>query len=250
MFRVRSAAYLAVALVVPAAAVAHPAGMSPGGPADDTAGIAVVGGPPATTTDVPEPPAPSGLACPCAPECWANPFAAGSTSTQILVGAYHSIPLGPRIPAFNYVPVSIRQGWMLTDPEDYGWGLTNFECVLDFTAAAITSNYGNWFFGPSFLLRSNWLELGPTVVPYTQLGVGGVYNDAYRDQTQEAIGGYFEFYLHAEAGLRWFIAPNLSLDLEGGLQHISNGGTFRRNLGVNALGAAVGLTYYFPVGGR
>jgi hypothetical protein len=44
------------------------------------------------------------------------------------------------------------------------------------------------------------------------------------------------------------VAPNLSLDVEGGIQHLSNGGLARRNYGINAVGAAVGLTYYFPCG--
>jgi len=56
--------------------------------------------------------------------------------------------------------------------------------------------------------------------------------------------------VHYEIGLKCFVAPNLSLDVEGGFQHISNAGLARRNHGVNALGAQVGLTYYFPVAGQ
>ncbi len=46
------------------------------------------------------------------------------------------------------------------------------------------------------------------------------------------------------------ITPDLSLDIEGGLQHISNAGLANRNLGVNAFGGSIGLTYYFPWGTR
>jgi hypothetical protein len=49
-----------------------------------------------------------------------------------------------------------------------------------------------------------------------------------------------------EIGVKYFVAPNLSLDLEAGIQHMSNGGMANRNLGVNAFGAQVRLTYYFP----
>ena len=104
------------------------------------------------------------------------------------------------------------------------------------------------FVGPSLLLRSNWLDPDSPFVPYGQVGAGGVLNDAYRERTQMAIGEAFEFYLHCELGLKYLVAPNLSLDVEGGLQHISNGRLASRNLGVNALGETLGLTYYFPSG--
>jgi hypothetical protein len=183
-----------------------------------------------------------------APTCGADPFAAGATSTQVLGGAYFSAAIGPRIPFFNYVPLSVRSGMMLTSPEDHWWGRSNCECLVDLTGALITSKYGNWFAGPTFFLRANWLEFGSTFVPYTQVGAGGVINDAYKEPNQHAIGEAFEFYLHWEWGVRCFVAPNLSLDVEGGLQHISNGGLASRNYGMNAFGAAVGLTYFFPWG--
>jgi hypothetical protein len=175
-------------------------------------------------------------------------FRPGVTSAQFMGGAYWNVNLGPRIPAFNYVPVSIRQGVMLTCPEDHWWGHGNFEFLFDLTGAAITSSYGHFFAGPSFYLRTNWLPPGSPVVPYVQLGTGAVWNDAYKDQSQRAIGEGLEFYQHVECGLKCFLAPNLSLDVEGGLQHLSNGGLAKRNYGMTALGASVGLTYYFPIG--
>jgi Lipid A 3-O-deacylase (PagL) len=175
-------------------------------------------------------------------------FACGTTSVQFLAGAYFSGRPGPRIPAFNYIPVSVRFGSMFTDPADHWWGRGNFEWICDTTGALITSEYGHWFAGQSYLLRFNFVEPGSTIVPYNQLGAGWVLNDAYRDRTQNAIGALFEFYLHYEIGVHCFVAPNLSLDVEGGVQHISNGNTAGRNLGVNAFGGAIGFTYYFPAG--
>lgn len=174
-------------------------------------------------------------------------FRPGATSAQVMGGAYFNVNLGPRIPTFNYVPVSVRQGLMLTCPTDHFWGYGNYECLLDLTGAAITSTYGHYFVGPSFYLRANWIT-GSCAVPYFQLGTGAVWNDAYTDQSQRAIGEGLEFYQHVELGLKYFVAPNMSLDVEVGLQHLSNGGLARRNLGVNALGATVGFTYYFPNG--
>jgi len=182
--------------------------------------------------------------------CTNGIFVPGATSTQVLFGAYFSTNLGPKIPSFNYIPVTVRHGWMLTSPEDTDskWR-GNWEFLCDLTGAAIISDYGNYFVGPSFFLRFNFLQTNDaTFVPYAQLGVGFVLNDAHQVETQEAIGSFFEFYLHAELGLKYFICKNLSLDIEGGLQHISNGRLADRNLGVNAVGAQIGFTYYFPAG--
>jgi hypothetical protein len=173
-------------------------------------------------------------------------FQFGTTSTQMLAGGYWSGPWGPRSRPYNYLPFSIRQGVMTSSPEEHWWGRGNYECLLDLTGAAITSTYGNWFVGPTFFARANLIEPGSPIIPYAQVGTGGIFNDAYLDQTQHAIGQSFEFYLHLELGLKCFVAPNLSLDMEGGLQHTSNGGMAKRNYGVNCYGGTVGLTYYFP----
>jgi hypothetical protein len=163
-----------------------------------------------------------------------------------MVGAYFSGKPGPKIPSFDYIPVSLRFGWMLSDPADAWWGRGNYEWLCDTVGAAIISDYGHWFAGQVYYLRYNWVEQGSCLVPYHQVGLGWILNDAYRDETQRAVGAFFEFYLHYEVGVKCFLAPNLSLDLEGGIQHISNANTAARNKGVNAFGGAIGFTYYFP----
>lgn len=171
------------------------------------------------------------------------------TSLQVLQGAYFSSKLGPGNPAFDYTPLSVRYGWNLGNPlGSEALVAGSWEFLTDVTGANIISNYGHWFAGTSLFLRYNWAEPGSMVIPYSQGGAGVIVNDAYHDQNQRAIGEAVEFYLHAEVGLKCMIAPNLSLDIEGGLQHISNGGLASRNYGVNALGGSVGLTYYFPWG--
>ena len=170
---------------------------------------------------------------------------------QILQGAYFSSALGPDVGTFHYAPLSIRHGWNLGNPSGYGGTVPgNWEFVLDVTGAAITSSYGSWFAGSSAFLRYNWADAGSPVVPYVQAGAGALVNDAHRDQTQRAIGQAVEFTLQAQLGLKWYVAPSLSLDVEGGFQHISNAGLSDRNAGVNAFGGSVGLTYYFPWGGQ
>lgn len=201
----------------------------------------------------PSPPPAAFAGSDCNFNAWAggNVFSPDFRSYQILAGGYFSAAIGPKIPAFNYLPVTIRKGWMLTAKDDRDSIISgNWECLAGLTAAPITSKYGHYLAGPSFLLRKNFLALGTSCVPYTQLGAGFVASDAYKDQTQQALGQMFEFYLHAQVGLRYFVTDTLSIDLEGGLQHISSANITNRNLGVNSLGGQVGVTYHFPWGER
>ena len=192
-----------------------------------------------------------GSACSFEIDDGSNGIFPNPTSSQVLFGSYFTARIGPPVPDFNYLSVSVRHGWDLgrlpgADPAVPGY----WEFLTDVTGAAVTSSYGNWFAGTSFLLRYNWAERGSFLVPYTQGGVGGIFTDAYKDPFQRAIGQSFEFRLHAEVGLKCFVAPNLSVDIEGGLQHISNANMASRNLGANALGGSVGLTYYFGGAGN
>ena len=166
----------------------------------------------------------------------------------MLAGAYFTSTLGPCVPVFNYMPVTIRQGWMLTAPKDEGPLRGNWEFLADVTAAQVISSYGNYLAGSSLFLRYNFLSPDSVLIPYSQIGGGVVFTDAYKDQTQRAIGQSFELIFHYELGLKYFVAPNLSLDIEGGYQHISKARMASRNCGVNALGAQIGVTYYFPWG--
>jgi hypothetical protein len=168
---------------------------------------------------------------------------------QVLQGGYFTSKLGPAVPDFNYLPLSVRYGWNLGNPYGPGGPIPgNCELVLDVTGAAVVSSYGSWFAGPSALVRYNLADPGSPFVPYVQGGAGIILNDAYRDRSQRAIGQAAEFCLHAQLGLKCFINPSLSLDIEGGFQHISNAGLADRNSGVNTFGGSVGFTYYFPWG--
>jgi hypothetical protein len=94
-------------------------------------------------------------------------------------------------------------------------------------------------------LRYNFVQPDCRLIPYLQGGGGFIYNDAYRDKTQRALGQAGEFYLQANAGLHYMVGPRCSIDAEGGYIHISNAGTNARNGGINALGGSLGVTYFF-----
>jgi len=205
---------------------------------------------PLLATPWPAPPPAGFAASHCNFNLWngQNIFSPEYGTWQFMLGYYGSSTIGPWISNFDYVPVTVRRGWMLNSPQSEDSLLRgNVEFLIDVTAAKITSNYGSAFAGPSFFLRYNFVQPDWTCVPYLQAGGGCIITDASSDKTQLAIGQSFEFIMHAQAGLKYFISSNWSFDIEGGYQHISNGNTAERNAGVNALGGMIGLTYYFPV---
>ena len=185
----------------------------------------------------------------CTFDC-ANPiFQPGVTSTQVLFGAYYSSSLGPTIRAFDYTLLTIRHGWMLTGPTEFFYLPGNWEFLCDVSGGLMTSDYGNWLAGSSLYLRYNILKPDSCIVPYAQIGVGFLCQDAYRDiDDQRAVGQMFEFHLHYEIGLKYFVARNLSLDLEAGFQHLSNANWTDRNYGVNAFGASGRVHVLLPMG--
>jgi hypothetical protein len=104
---------------------------------------------------------------------------------------------------------------------------------------------GNIIAGPGVLLRYDFLPASSLVIPYIQGGVWGVYNDEYKDLDQRALGESFEFQEGVQAGLRWRFADNWSVEVEGGYEHISDGGMSPRNAGLNSLGGSLGFAYTF-----
>ena len=82
-------------------------------------------------------------------------------------------------------------------------------------------------------------------MPFITLGGGGLVDDVYCDHSQHLIGGGFEFSLVANGGLRFFVTPNVALNLTVNYEHTSNAGTSNRNLGVNALGGELGAGIFF-----
>src|SRR5262249_39634701 len=149
----------------------------------------------------------------------ADRFCRGRWAVQFVAGSQWSAGLGPGQTAgrvvgerfvdgpnfhFDYVPLALRTGYVLTEPLFDGWILRgSFEGLLEYSVMPVARDYGTIVTGPCALLRYNYLRPGCVVVPYVQAGAGIVYTDAYRNQEQRAIGQAQEFLLRAEAGLHW-----------------------------------------------
>jgi hypothetical protein len=161
---------------------------------------------------------------------------------EILGGAYfRSSHIGPNVPRFDYVPIVLRCGYRPF--EDRGFFGERFTLFGELMASPITGTFGNFFVGPSIVARFDLRDPSCRVVPYFQAGTGFVLTDASHDHTQGAIGEVFEFLQQVEAGVRFKLCNRVDLLCEGGLQHISNAGLARHNLGVNCLGGSMGLRW-------
>ncbi|GEM_PF-5772480 len=178
----------------------------------------------------------------------AETYAAGNWELQFLAGGYFRSSLGPAAPDFDYLPISVRVGYIWTPPpwEGSRW-LGNLETLLELTAAPIASGPGNIVIGPSLILRRNIMSCPEQrCVPYIQAGAGIIYTDAGNDHTQGAVGQEMEFLLQAQLGWRTRLGRNWTFDIEAGYQHISNAGIATHNGGVNEFGASIGFTYSLP----
>ena len=164
---------------------------------------------------------------------------------EALVGYYRSSSIGPRIPNFDYVPIAFRLGYRPW--EDRGYIASRISILAAATVDPITASFGNYMTGASLMVR---YDVCPdrTVCPYFQGGTGFVLTDAWRDRNQGAIGEEFEFLQQLQVGVRWKLSECLAIEAECGLQHVSNGGLARHNLGANDLGGSIGLRWTF--GGR
>ncbi len=153
--------------------------------------------------------------------------------------------LGPKTPNFNYVPINLRIGYTCQDTNWTGIMRGCFEPMFEITSGVVWDGFGDYFVGPSLLLRYNYIQPNARLIPYLQCGAGFVFTDAHVDPYEHAIGQEFEFALQASAGLRRMIKPNLSFEAEFKYMHISNANLAPRNEGINAIGGMVGFTYYF-----
>ena len=74
---------------------------------------------------------------------------------------------------------------------------------------------------------------------------GIVHTNAYKDNSQDAIGQAIEFTPQASLGFRYFLKEKWSVDFEGIFHHISNANLADRNAGLNSFGGFIGVSYLF-----
>jgi hypothetical protein len=172
-----------------------------------------------------------------------TPFDKGKFEWQSASGAYFSVGDSHR-PTLNYSTTALRLGVMLHSPDGNGILRGNCEFLVQAIGGSVFDGPGDYFVGGTLIFRYNFVQPGAHWVPFIQIGAGMVYNDIYLDETQRLLGQAWEFDLEAALGIRYFFNDRWSANLEGGYRHISNADQADRNVGLNSVGATVGLGYH------
>ncbi len=161
---------------------------------------------------------------------------AGLFSTQLLTGYIVSPVIKPgQRPDLNYLMIDGRFEWLRLNP--------HISSYLEATYSETKRGPKGYMAGFTLLGRYKFKSHGETT-PYLQLGVGVLYNDIYKDKSQNLIGNNIEFNPQLSLGIDHKVSKHFSVDVEGIFHHVSNAGLKRhRNVGVNGLGLLVGFTY-------
>jgi opacity protein-like surface antigen len=144
-------------------------------------------------------------------------------------------------PVVNCVEGFAQFGYMITDVHGSGFLRGNLEGVGEAFVGGIYEETGNYIAGGSILARYNFVPKNSRLSPYLQCGIGGEMMDI----GHQYDGHNFNFNVVAMGGLRYFIKPKMSLNVECRFQHLSNANTGSRNIGINALGPALGISWFF-----
>ncbi len=175
-------------------------------------------------------------------------FRKGAFDLQVVSGVFFSVQRTTFLrPNLDYDLGVIRLGYMLDGVYGHGFFRGNDEFMLEAAGGSIFVGPGAGLGGLSLVYRRNFLypAVQARLVPYFQLGGGGVYSDAYHTHPQRELGSPGEFDLQADLGLRFRFTRKWSLDAEFDFRHLSNADLSGRNYGTNDLGGLVGVSCSF-----
>jgi opacity protein-like surface antigen len=176
------------------------------------------------------------------------PYKAGVTEIELNVGGFGSIGTKgtPVRPDVGYAIGELRYGIMLSDIHGDGILRGNFEFLGEVFGGGIFSGPGDALVGADIFLRYNFVQPQSKIVPFIQVGGGGVYSDAAGDDPiQRNIGSDWSFVLEAEIGVRYHLSPRLAITTGVEYRHISNADTADRNQGLNSLGGVIGVSWFY-----
>ena len=169
-------------------------------------------------------------------------FEGGRYEASLTTGVMFSPFLATRHrPAIDYTLSELQLGYMLHGVREAGWFRGNLEVAGEGFGSAIFNSHGSYISGLTLWARYNFVQKHWRVVPFVQAGSGATFTDIDRN----LVGQEFNFNLGLGGGARWFVARNCSLNLEYRYQHISNAGLSRKNVGINAQGPILGVSYFF-----
>ena len=120
------------------------------------------------------------------------------------------------------------------------WYRGNFEGRLEIFSGSQFSPQPDWLAGVAPHLRYDFAT-GTAWVPFVDVGTGVSGTGIGRPD----LSGTFEFNVQGSAGTYYFLRPNLALDVDARLLHMSCAGINSPNLGLNTILGTVGLSWFF-----
>jgi lipid A 3-O-deacylase len=176
------------------------------------------------------------------------PFVRGANEAELNVGGFWAV--GTRgdddRPDLGFAIGTVSYGWMLSDIRGDGICRGNWEFLLSAFGGGIFEGPGDKLAGAGFAFRYNFVKPNAVIVPFFQLGAGGVYSDAAEDdQEQNLLGSDWSFDLQAAIGLRFMTSERFSITLKAEYRHFSNASLANRNYGVNSVGGVLGVSFFY-----
>jgi hypothetical protein len=144
-------------------------------------------------------------------------------------------------PTLNYTLSGLQFGWMLTDVDHSALFSGNLEVAGEIIGGAAFDGPGNYLAGITAWARYNFVQSHWRVIPYLQ---GGAGLEAI-DMDSELVGGGFAFNLNFAVGARYLVAKNWSINAECLYQHLSNATIYKHDVGINAVGPMLSVSYFF-----
>ena len=169
-------------------------------------------------------------------------FIHGGQWDLIVTDGFYSMAAWPksRSPLYSFNETDLQLGYMFP-VIGHSFYRGNFEGLADLFLWESTRTHAGILGGGALGIHYNFVQPGWRFVPYIGASLGLSGNDLYVQQSQNIIGGPFEFVLQANIGARYFVDKNWGFLVEGGYQHVSNDNIYRRNVGVNQTGGRFGI---------
>jgi len=137
--------------------------------------------------------------------------------------------------------VAVHPSWQiaLTDPIGNGWWSGSIALGAELAVLGITGPTGAYGVGFTPKLVYTFMSFG-RLKPYLEGGGGPIWTN-FEGRIPEQ-GSDFNFLVWGGAGVGWDLTPQLTLNAGFRFGHISNGGTYHPNGGVNYLLPFVGFS--------
>ncbi|HEX4342689.1 MAG TPA: acyloxyacyl hydrolase [Verrucomicrobiae bacterium] len=140
----------------------------------------------------------------------------------------------------DYTTTGLQGGYMLSNPMGSSWYRGNVEVIVEAFGGDVIRGEGSYVAGTIGWMRYNFLT-SCRLKPYFQLG-GGI---EMTDIDGHLLGQRQNFNLDLGLGLRYMLTKSCALNAEYRFQHFSDAYQTRVNLGNNAQGPVVGISWFF-----